>query len=256
MERGSCAEALDWLLKTRQITIRDGNTVGACAAYLKSARTEDRLSKSYYVLYYVEIMEKAAQCGNGALAKQLHDALKREGEILREILREQPPQSGIVSDTGKTPVIYDDIFQDPADKIRRRYHPLEIVFWKYGAYLSASGQRKAAAGFWDKALSVCDENPDYTAMKLVALAVQLERFSRLTENGGNVEKTEGVLRDLKLRVMGFQAEPELPPKMREYAERVRTFLAAIRKSPGAGRSRNPSKSAAANIKQRPKGITS
>ena len=230
MERGNCAEALEWLLKTRRIAIRDGNVIGACVAYLKAARTEDKLSKTYYVMYYTEIMEKAAQTGDTALAKQLHDALKREGEILREIVLERPPESGIVSDTGKPPVIYDDIFQNPADKIRRRYHPLEVVFWKYGSYLFRAGQRSAASAYWDKALSVCDENPDYAAIKLVALAIQLERFSFL--RGGGL-KSGAVRRNLERRAADILRTPELPPVMTAYAQSVQDFAKAAQRPDSA-----------------------
>ena len=230
MEGGNCAEALDWLLKTRQIAIRDGNVTGACVAYLKAARTEDKLSKTYYVMYYAEIMEKAAQTGDMALAKQLHDALKREGEILREILLERPPESGIASDTGKPPVIYDDIFQNPADKIRRRYHPLEVVFWKCGSYLFRAGQRSAASAYWDKALSVCDENPDYAAMKLVALAIQLERFSFLR---GAALKSGAVRRNLERRAADILRTPELPPVMTAYAQSALDFAKAAQRPDSA-----------------------
>ena len=230
MERGDCVAALSWLLRTRQIAIRDGNVVGACVAYLKAARAEDKLSKTYYVMYYAEIMEKAAQTGNLTLARQLCDALKREGEIMREILLERPPESGIVSDTGRAPVIYDDIFQDPADKIRRRYHPLEVVFWKYGTYLFETGQRSAASVYWDKALSVCDENPDYAAMKLVALAVQLERLAFLSGAG---LKSGTVRRNLERRAAHILQTPELPPVMREYAQSVSDFAEAAKRPDSA-----------------------
>ena len=221
MERGECEQALEWLLKTRGIPLSSGSLQRSCEAYLTAAGNEDRLSKAYYLMYYVEIMEKSAVMGLMDFAAEMHKALIHEGEIMREILLEQPPETDIISDTGQIPVIYDDIFLDPSQHVVRRYHPQEIVFWKYGTYLYVTDRRRSAEEYWNSALAVCDENPDYTLMLLVSLAVQLERCSRRMKDSG---EWKPATTDLRERVSRVLKTPELPPRMRDYACEIQSFL--------------------------------
>ena len=84
-----------------------------------------------------------------------------------------------------------------------------------------TNRRRSAEEYWNSALAVCDENPDYTLMLLVSLAVQLERCSRRMKDSG---EWKPATTDLRERVSRVLKTPELPPRMRDYACEIQSFL--------------------------------
>ena len=71
---------------------------------------------------------------------------------------------------------------------------------------------KAARQAWDMAVDVCDENPDYTALRLVSVAVQLERLALETD----AKEGKALQRDIVRRCESILKLSGLPPRMEEY----------------------------------------
>ena len=220
-EAGDCREALKWLLKTKEIELTEGGETDACLRYLTAARWEDALSRAYYAMYYIEIMENAARLGQTALSDAMKTALDREKTIINDLLAPEKALS-IRSDAKTEPIVFTDIF---SEEQKRGYHPLEIVLWKYGAYLYRTGAERAAETCWRRAVAVCDENPDYTVLKPVALAILLEWMSHIEESGD----WNALRSDLLSRCAALNRVTGLPDAMRGYVGQVETF--AKEKSP-------------------------
>ena len=216
-EEGRCLEALNWLLQTQNLSVISGDVVSPCVNYLASSGQEDRLSRCYYVMYYVEIMENAERLKQTDLSTAMMNALQLEKQTLSDLLLPQNPLT-IHSDKISCPTIFEDIF---SEQVCRRYHPLEIALWKYGSYLWRIGSYNAALQAWDAAVNVCDENPDYTALKLVAVAIQLERLSFLFQKE---EDVKALRRELLRRCESILKIGNLPLRMADYVGSVREAL--------------------------------
>lgn len=216
-EEGNCRDALEWLLKTQQIALSDMRAEDACMQYLMAARNEDGISRAYYIMYYIEIMENAGRLGQTELSDAMKKALDREKTSIQDFLIPEKEQV-ILSHFKDHPVIFTDIF---STEEKRAYHPLEIVLWKYGAYLWRSGAEQAAEKCWKMAVSVCDENPDYTVLKLVALAILLEWMAHLLQDE---KKTASVRRELIKRCKALSEINGLSEPMRAYVAEIRRFL--------------------------------
>lgn len=213
-EEGKCLKALEWLLKTQQIEIATNGLASACQQYLEAAQQEDLISRTYYAMYYIEIMENAQRLGQTDLSSVMEAALVKEKSLLKELMTQEKQQT-ILSDTGKDTVVFSDIFTEDQ---QRNYHPLEIVLWKYAAYLYRIGAKNAAERYFARAIYVCDENPDYTVLKHVALAILLE-WRSLREMEG--EKIDQINTRLLQRSSFLLETPGLPAEMCQYAFEVK-----------------------------------
>ena len=220
-EEGNCQDALEWLLKTQEIVLTEDGIENACLQYLIAARGEDRISRAYYIMYYVEIMENAARLGQTNVSNAMKFALDREKSSIEDFLIPEKEQI-ILSHVRDNPVIFTDIF---SSDIKRTYHPMEIVLWKYGAYLWHSGAEQAAEKCWKKAVSVCDENPDYTVLKLAALAILLEWMYNLLQNE---MKIASVKRELIKRCNALSMLEGLSEPMKTYVSDVQHFVLDIK----------------------------
>lgn len=215
-EAGNCHSAIEWLLKTKNISLSSKDLELCCIQYLNAARNEDALSRAYYVMYYLEIMENASRLGQTNICDPMKTALCKEQATLQDILLEEK-DTEIISDAQRKHQIFTDIF---ADEKKRNYHPTEISLWKYGVCLWREGSRKAAEKCWERAIRICDENPDYTVLKIVALAILLEWISLLPIN----DKTNETLKQrLIARCTSLLSIPNLPETMCSYAEKVQCY---------------------------------
>ena len=218
MERGMCRDALNWLLMTQSLCIMNEDITGASILYLKKAWLEDPLSRAYYMMYYVEIMEKAAVLGDRQLSDAMHQAILKEKRLFSEFFSLR--SEGLIrSDTGRPVRQFRDLFSSGAEA-QRRYHPLEIVLWKYGSYIAATGgSLKAAAKHWERAIHVCDENPDYLALRLVGMAILLEQFSWMTSK----DVANAIQSSLKVRASSVLKLGEIPRRMGDFVREVLEF---------------------------------
>ena len=177
MENGSAEKALETLLASDHISLQDTSTEEACIRYLDLAEEMDPDSRAYNMMYYVEIMEAAVKTGLPELAQDMQRALERQKGMRDELLTETVLLTNLKSDVRNTPVIHEDLLQRSLAFKRRKYHPLELILWKYGAYLAQSGAADGKAQeYFDKAILICGSNPDYSKLHMIGLAVRLERF--------------------------------------------------------------------------------
>ena len=219
MERGRCWDALDWLLRTQSLRIENGDVVAASVRYLELTSLEDPLSRAYYMMYYVEIMEKAANQRDTVISDAMHQALLREKRMFREFFNPVNREDAVRPDSGRSVRRFQDLFSS-GSALQRRYHPLEIVLWKYGSYLAITGSSlKSAAKHWRRAIDVCDECPDYLALRLVAMAILLEEFKWTTD----VKAADAVLALLRKRTASVLALEGLPVRMHDYVQDVQEF---------------------------------
>lgn len=227
-EAGHPREALAWLLKTQEISM-DGDISEACARYLRAAGNEDALSQTYCAMYYVEILENAARLGEQVLPDAMLRALEQEKSMLSGVIRPEAKRD-IPSDTELKHDVFEDIFSD--GKPPRRYHPLEIVLWKYGSFQWIRGSKGAAEEYWREAIAVCDENPSYTVLKLVSVAILLEWLGRSAVRGA-IDTSSKVWRSLCSRADSLLKIGPLPEKMRDYAAEVKAFVDSEARTPEA-----------------------
>ena len=176
MEMGHTEKALQLLLESEQIQAEGKSIKNVCIEYLDKTLQMDPESRAYNMVYYVELMESAMRHGDSDLAGQMQAAIEQQKSMRDEILTETVLLTSLQSDVKSSPVIYEDILQKPLLLKRRKYHPLEIVCWKYASYLARTGAESRAQDYFEKAILICGSNPDYAMLHMTGLAVRLERF--------------------------------------------------------------------------------
>ena len=213
MEAGHYLEALHWLFKTRQLDL-ENDLIENCVSYLDDALQEDIVSRTYYLMYYLEIMEQAFQNGKEQLANDMNEALEVQKEVLEELLIDGALDTDIKSDTNREPVIYKDFLWSTLKIQPIEYHPLEIVRWKYGSFLAAKGRINMAMNYWRQAIRICNSNPDYTVMKVIGAAVYAESIYWLASKEKEVEVRRQISKASSYieRIL----KEELPAKIKAY----------------------------------------
>ena len=177
MENGCPEKALENLLASDHVSLQDMSAEEACILYLDVSEEMDPDSRAYNMMYYVQIMEAAVKNGAPELAQEMQRALERQKGMRDELLTEKVLRTNLKSDVKKSPVIHEDMLQRSLSFKRRKYHPLEMICWKYGAYLAQSGAADGKAQeYFEKAILICGSNPDYSMLHMIGLAVRLERF--------------------------------------------------------------------------------
>ena len=215
MEAGHYREALEWLFRTQNLDL-DADILENCVDYLHAAVSEDTVSRMYYLMYYVEIMAAAQQAGETELAEKMQRGLEQQREIMEEFLVEGALNTDLRSDRGNKPKIFENFLWESLRVIPREYHPLEIVQWKYGSYLAADGKTAGAVSCWERAIEICGSNPDYTVMKVIRIAIQMEMIGFFLRKN---EKRQAEQQEKKLRhfIMTLLEDAKLPVRMRTYA---------------------------------------
>jgi len=222
MEAGHYQEALQWLFSTQQLD-RENDLLENCVSYLDRALQEDMVSRTYYLMYYVEIMERAGSNGQENFAALMHEALEVQKEIMEELLLEGALDSDITSDNiRKEPVIYKDFLWKSLKVRPIEYHPLEIVLWKYGSYLAARGSVIRALTYWERAINICRSNPDYALMKVIGAAVFAESLYWLVLKEKDAEAHQQAGRAMS-HIDKLLKEP-LPVRMKDYLTECRQVI--------------------------------
>lgn len=225
MEMGNSAKALQLLLESEQIRQEDLNVKDVCIRYLDETLQMDPDSRAYNMMYYVELMESAMRHGNPDLAGQMQAAIEQQRSMRDEILTETVLLTSLQSDVRSSPVIYEDILQKPLLLKRRKYHPLEIVCWKYASYLARTGAESRAQDYFEKAILICGSNPDYAMLHMTGLAVRLERFywalvsQPLAQCKSDYNSLTGTIKKRKQKNLNLW-----PEKMQELVSRIEKTL--------------------------------
>ena len=186
--------------------------------FLQDITSIDRRTKADRLRIYLDILVLCQRGGREDLARIMAEELVRAKDVFNEFLNRAEYESDLKSDTGKETVIYRDILWKALKEQPAEYHPAEIIYWRYGTYLWISGKgRTAAKENWRKALAVCSASPDYTAMKVISLAVCLEQFALCEDPAKPGRAAKASVRELRkaadslLKVQGI-------PEMRKYAQ--------------------------------------
>lgn len=243
MEHGDYRRALQWLLKTRNIDLAEGeDIIPWCMCYLDEAMNEDPLSRTYYIMYYVEIMYEAARGGNAGsadFAAAMYDAVLRSKRIYRQFFSDEvlaeADSGGKTQQTSSTGSI--NLLGSAIQGKLQLYHPIEIVWWKWGAYqyLSRNGM-KSGMKIMTSAVRRCQNGNNgsrYLVMQVTALAILLEQISlqvhhRLSmdsdgyipaDHAGEIKQT---IKALEKSISGILKVPA-PEHMKEYIEKVQNF---------------------------------
>lgn len=189
-------------------------------AYLEKAQQEDKLSRTYYLMYYLYLMNEALCEENGSLSLSMYDALIDQRSIYDEFLKERPSDSRKVTNDGEH-VIYRDIFGGDIADSHYEYHPLEIVLWKYGAFLRDSGKdRSAADDYYKAALNICHANPDYDFLKMVYIAIEMERIAAYDKD----KAPDWIWNSLRNEVRDLYRITTLQPGIRHYVSDAKELI--------------------------------
>lgn len=238
MVQGNYTEALRWLLRTRNLELETEKDIEPFAEiYLDEAVTEDPLSRTYYLMYYVEIMCEAARSGQISISGSMVDALWKNDDMMA-MLSGRREITDLHSDSGRKPQIFIDITQAALNDRTVLYHPIEVVWWKYGAYLYMTGRRKEAREYFTKAENQCSDS-EYLTMRITGLGIRLEEISLMMSyrlRAAKGEKTEiksrteaaGKLSSLQ-RICGKFSRMKLPEKIADYVGSVKAFAENAKK---------------------------
>ena len=213
MEQGNYFDALRWLFKTKGINLQTENEIYDKAyRYLDEAESEDNRSKAFYMMYYVEIMLESFKGGKNDMALALEKAIMVQKSMYETFLSDRPYETDIKSDKVKEPHIYENFMWTVLGNKPIEYHPLEIILWKYGCYLALNSKKKAV-DYYDRAIKICNDNKDYTALKLIALAINMDKVSFWIETSKKRTEIVKFLQKQKEEIMDLLIL-ELPEKMR------------------------------------------
>ncbi len=202
LEAGNLEDALCYLMQAK--TYREYGTPSEkdMGEFLEAvAETEIRASCHYYLMYYIEIMEAAGR-RKSPLAEGMHRALlsqERLYDIVRCPERDRDSQGDFPNkiDLGQV--------QGRATKIQ--YHPMEIVYWKYGSFLhghSDGARQKEGRNYLRRAAELCARYPEYLTMRITGLGIGGELIQILSEDQKDREVQEKK-RNLEKEMKGILA---------------------------------------------------
>ncbi|MCR4640604.1 MAG: hypothetical protein K5697_01075 [Lachnospiraceae bacterium] len=221
MVQGNIRDAFHWLLLSAETKEYPNDDKASCREYLEKAASEDPLSRAYYLMYYAELLYESQRRGEEKLAGIMVEELCNNGDLYRELLQGKEEESHITSDTGRRPNVHSNLLKDILHLSSRVYHPVEIICWKYAAYLCDIGKPEESKAFFERAIQVCDSEPDYTMMRLTALAILLQQTALF---GKNRKGVDGFIMKLRKRVDGLRKEDGLPEKLKGYVSDIYDFL--------------------------------
>ena len=64
---------------------------------------------------------------------------------------------------------------------KKRYHPVQLIFWKYATYCACQGMGNASIKYYEKASDICFSSDDFT-MNVIGLGIELECYSVLLKH--------------------------------------------------------------------------
>lgn len=177
MEQGNYESALLWLLKAKLYEVKTVDETVIEQLLDRIYAEEGEVSCSYYLMYYLLIMAKAAQGGH-PLADQMFRILARKEELL-EFTEVMESEEQIYANTVDLASI--------TESEDHRYHPREIIFWKLATYLREAGRIREALACYQKGIrSAFGEADDHT-MRVTGLGILAEEIYCLDKAGKPAE---------------------------------------------------------------------
>ena len=223
-ERAHFSEALRLLTGMRNIVPEDGKTADACRRYLSAIQDENHYIRPFYVMYYIILMQEASLMGEDEIARGMFSALQGNRELMEEFVIENALATDMRSDRqGHEPDIHENIVWNMFTGRPGVYHPAEVILWKFGSYMLQDGQAyEGGTGYLDRAVAICDNNHDYTEMKVIGVAIRLEklywRSKRREVKAKDIRKIRGVIKEIA-------GEGELPEMMADFLNKADEVLA-------------------------------
>lgn len=223
-ERSRFNEALRLLTRMRNIVPEEGKTAEACRKYLLAIQDENHYIRPFYVMYYIILMQEASLMGEDEIARGMFSALSGNRELMEEFVIENALATDMRSDRqGHEPDIHENIVWNMFTGRPGVYHPAEVILWKFGAYMLQDGQAyEGGTGYLDRAIAICDNNHDYTEMKVIGVAIRLEklfwRSKRKDVKAKDVRKIRSIIKEIS-------GEGELTEKMSEFLRNADDVLA-------------------------------
>ena len=232
-ERADFAQALRLLTGMRNISPEDGDTAETCRRYLRAIQDENHYIRPYYVMYYIILMQEASLMGEDAIARGMFSALQGNREMMEEFIIENALDTDMRSDrAGHAPHIYENIVWNMFTGRPGVYHPAEVILWKYGSYMLQEGLAyEGGIGYLDRAVAICDNNHDYTEMKVIGVAIRLEKLYWQSKHK-NVKKKD--LRKVRSVIKDLTDDGELPAKMAEFLGSADAVLAEAESGENTG----------------------
>lgn len=224
---GLYKDSFESLMKSACLSI-SGDVKKDSIALLEKAQAEDRLSRTYYLMYYLYLMTEAVDTDD-SLSLQMYDALLEQKSMYDEFLKNPKNDNTkansqhdiIKTEQIGTHIFYKDIFGDSISDSHYDYHPLEIVLWKFGSYLRTSGKGATVADdYYKKALTICRENPDYDYLKMIYIAIECDRI----RGWKNKKPPEKIWSSLKNEVRELSRKTALPSGMKNYVKAAKTLV--------------------------------
>lgn len=158
----------------------------------------------------------------------MFSALKKEQQIYEEFLSLHGAQTTIRSDHIARPAVYEDVLWSALSGKPEVYHPLEIVFWKYGSFLQIREGYGQAERYWNRAIEVCDSDTEYETMKIIKIAIGLEKLSLMPNTTRRKEDLNRGIRGLRnfitAMILSPNAEKNYSESMKSYAREAREVL--------------------------------
>lgn len=176
MEKGNYKKALWRLMQAKTYEGYTEPTAKNIKRFLDMvAESEVHISCQYYLMYYVLIMHAAGYAGDG-LANVMHQALLSQKKLY-----------AIIEPTEESGEFQNKVNLEPIKRKKKgiQYHPMEIIYWKYGSFLHLyhdERNRKKSRDYLRKAETMCFAYENYLTMRITGLGVGAELIQVLYED--------------------------------------------------------------------------
>ncbi len=201
MEQGNLKKALMYLMQAKTHQRHEEPGEEEIRAFLDAVEeTELAAGQQDYLMYYILIMHAAGKQRAG-LAKTMHQALLSQKELygmIEPAERETFPHE-----------IDMKMIQEKRKKIK--YHPMEVIYWKYGSFLCLQEEKKIrnrGMRYLKNGVELCSKYADYLAMRMTGLGIEAEWIcflladNKRQEANDRIENLKANVRDiLKLPLM-------------------------------------------------------
>ena len=156
------------------------------------AETELASGRQDYLMYYILIMHAAGKY-HETLAEIMHHALLSQKELYAMI---EPAES----ETFQHEI---DMKMIQEQRTKAKYHPMELIYWKYGSFLCMQEEREirnCGMRYLKNGVELCSRYADYLAMRITGLGIEAEWICFLLEDGRRQEaqdRTENLNHNLR-----------------------------------------------------------
>ncbi|THE12313.1 hypothetical protein E1I69_11465 [Bacillus timonensis] len=116
-------------------------------------------------------------------------------------------------------IISTDVLKHPTMTSEESFHPMQIIHWKIASYLSKSASYSAAQTYYQKAIAICNDDPECLTLRSIGLGIACEQASFLLTGGTRVQKEAKHALKLAIRLYEQFMEEAIPSSMRDYFER-------------------------------------